>query len=694
MSGERKMRTMLLVVVFCVVSAPLAVAEPPTQSQLKLQRLVPPGPFGDLNIARLPSGLPDPGKCADISKKKYLREHRFCVTVRWRLLVLPARLPPTRTVISFDSVAGEHVAVEWDPLVETRLPRTVVLAKGDWQVSIWTQPDRPDNPGKPGLSFAWDPRTLRLHLKEMADNNGYITVAAGGVPRSKKKSGTDKDGEEEKVRIYLQRLPFLTAEQTAESLAKTAFGSVGGRSLSAGRSLGGIPEPVSELLQTITEVVVERAKSKASRLVTEKLAKLICDDLAVSADVLAKALGSNTGVISGRKLLPNTCSVIESFRIDDLAREGKRLVDAILRDTIRLGSGLAVHLAAKNLPEPLRPLVRDIVTRVADYALASASPLAKTNPQHPGDLAVSLMNAVVAWGKTLQTGGVWGDVATLATFVFGVAADCHGSGGCDAHALASRIGRAGDYFNLEERMPALIRRRQPELTRLARQVLAVVAPDPGTSDRARLTAAVQLGFGVMALIGGELRNSTRIAVDHASELAGLVAECRKNMNPSDALQCLASHVAAIHGLVKSNPDPTKYSALFKFVDCPSIGNITKNLECMQGRWDDAQAIQRRTTDLVDLAKHVVTDQASKLCASSPGSPRSPEKLRVCSGISQALEILKLGGDILAAAVNSDSHGVMSGVVNLLDWWSDMPDGGSASIRKLAKILVENGVQRR
>jgi hypothetical protein len=86
------------------------------------------------------------------------------------------------------------------------------------------------------------------------------------------------------------------------------------------------PTLVTDTLAILTEIAMDRAKTRAMELVKERFVEPICDDL----DLELLGLGNE-----GERALPRACALLENMRLQDLLSSGRNLLEAA-RDDIRL----------------------------------------------------------------------------------------------------------------------------------------------------------------------------------------------------------------------------------------------------------------------------------------------------------------------------------------------------------------------
>lgn len=316
------------------------------------------------------------------------------------------RPPPTHTRVSFDlvssldSVNEGHAEAAWEPLASGDLTQAIPLARGKWQVSFWSTPDR--DPQNALTNFAWDvdPEWSATHGSNVVvlrrNLDAQLAECFANVDRRCKqqndssfwnrlrKTARAEDHEQffeilreckapvppecrrfpkgELAHLTFSVLPRRTlAQATAPLASPDGSGSTGGPRLD-GRSLGGtLEQDAEQLVEILGEIVVEKAEGQALALVQDRLADLACRRLLLTRPMASRLFGPASvdalfkNATDEIKLLPSACAVLQQIRLADIANPGTRkgFLRAVVADLIAFGvervGSIAIHRLMNDL---------------------------------------------------------------------------------------------------------------------------------------------------------------------------------------------------------------------------------------------------------------------------------------------------------------------------------------------------------
>jgi len=126
-----------------------------------------------------------------------------------------------------------------------------------------------------------------------------------------------------------------------------------------GRAFGSVAtSAANDLLQTVAEIVVSRARTKAMRFLADRVVDYVCK------------------AFDGKIVLPRTCQLVRALRLEDLAAVGAHLQAAVLQD---LG-GLAIRSMLKVLsngigsgvPPEVATMVRSLLGDLPAFVAAAS----------------------------------------------------------------------------------------------------------------------------------------------------------------------------------------------------------------------------------------------------------------------------------------------------------------------------------
>lgn len=274
--------------------------------------------------------------------------------------------PITKIRVSFDHARGDHVEVDFDPARQDGLVRVIALKKyqpeGDWHVSFVADPivlsagsttrfiRGTVEPNAHGMSVPggrWE-RAYTLSLRDAFDKPSAPTPPA---PAAKP------------LAAYTIVVALNPDDVTGARPQISAHATLPPSPANGLRSAEA-PAVVEELLRTLAEVAIDRARSRGIAYLTTELRKVLCDVL-VWSPPLARALQwpeDTTG-----PLLPRTCRAFENIRLEELGATARTLYPELLADLTRIGLGtLQNSLASASLRVWAPALVKRIEARAGE----------------------------------------------------------------------------------------------------------------------------------------------------------------------------------------------------------------------------------------------------------------------------------------------------------------------------------------
>jgi hypothetical protein len=251
------------------------------------------------------------------------------------LVVTLTRAPITRLRLSLDQIdsgRGKHVELEWEPNLPDTLVKRVALAEGRWHVSFWAEPILRVESNS-GQSFY-----IEMNLNCFNRDKGTELKAEAKVfnalPAANADAGTN-------AITYPALRAILEAEALPDMVSASNLGSAGPlyelREVQ-GRGLADpIPPGVQEAFQLLAEIALDRAKSRGIDVLRRRLYKRLCKELTWGSLLDEVNQRFHIAKLPNREeqLLPRTCSVLQSLRLQDLASSGRTVLRALREDFAR-----------------------------------------------------------------------------------------------------------------------------------------------------------------------------------------------------------------------------------------------------------------------------------------------------------------------------------------------------------------------
>lgn len=227
--------------------------------------------------------------------------------------------PTTRLRLSFDRTDGVgHEELEWDPAVGGGLGATVTLPRGVWQLSPSVEPTFVQQ-GAGSIVIAAPFTGMR------ASGDRYVLTATHTALVADKATGRTRA---DQVAMTGWPQPTLTISCLAQKLTieDQQFGPAA-RAGDDARAFGAVaPAIVTETLSILAEIAVERARSAAMDALKRHFLDPVCEQLTLGDLKLAPA---------DDRVLPRTCELLRSLRLEDALASGDAVLRS-LRDDLRL----------------------------------------------------------------------------------------------------------------------------------------------------------------------------------------------------------------------------------------------------------------------------------------------------------------------------------------------------------------------
>ena len=447
-----------------------------------------------------------------------------------RVMVTPARLPPTRLRASFDGessadwpgAAGKHAELEWDPAQSNRLAQSVHLGPGLWRVTFSadplplaaSDPQRPPVYLSVGVTFDKQHNASELVAKAtfhyLAET---VTKGASGALDTRSLAVndiSDRGGAYAPFTVTVQVTDLPKLADATEGLSTSEGGAIGGRSIDDTGS-----QMVNELFAVLAEVAYEQASARAFRALTDRLVALSCTELRLNAAL--PGLDGVAGLLlvpprdgtpwqeesQENLLLPNTCAIIRGLRLEDLTAAGGNLLEALQRDIL----WLSANALLPQLTLPVKDAARQVERRYARHLLTQlvltlSTQLVNSRSFDIRQTQLLLLDATRhGWKDTDATAYTCG-----VQLAFAAMAQCHASSRCDARQVVDLVLRPENYFNLEgsgckeflagskvEELRAV----WPDLEQFVERGLKVLQPTSRSDPREHLRLAVDLGMDLL-----------------------------------------------------------------------------------------------------------------------------------------------------------------------------------------------------
>ncbi len=178
-----------------------------------------------------------------------------------RVVVLPSASPPTRTRATFtlvdgcgdeESPLGASTFVEWDPLLDGVVARSVTLAEGEWRMTLWSEPRTLGSSSSRDDDISWHLKNVRAE-----SHDRYEATVLTGVARWSPDSSTPM---EETI------LDLRVTQKVSLEAAVGQFGQAvaDGAPVEGLRSTSSAFDSIATRATSVAgEIVIERARSQS-----------------------------------------------------------------------------------------------------------------------------------------------------------------------------------------------------------------------------------------------------------------------------------------------------------------------------------------------------------------------------------------------------------------------------------------------
>ncbi len=284
-------------------------------------------------------------------------------TVRVRLNAPPV----TKIRVSFDHARGGHVEVDFDPARDDGLTRVITLQNdnmaAEWRVSVAADPivlsagpnahyiraEQADDPKQPERKLPVGTSTTLFNLA-MRD-------ALGSTSRPSGDAGPTAPAPFAAYSIWIDVDPTDLSNQLPQISARATLPPAPSNGLRSAEA----PAVVEELLRTLAEVAIDRARSRGVAFLSSELRKVLCESL-VWSPPLARAL--QWPADTKGPLLPRTCRAFENIRLEEIGATARTLYPELLADLAEIGLGtLQNAIASSSLRVAAPALVRRVEAR-------------------------------------------------------------------------------------------------------------------------------------------------------------------------------------------------------------------------------------------------------------------------------------------------------------------------------------------
>ncbi len=403
--------------------------------------------------------------------------------------------PPTRVRLSLDREDGSgHYEIEWDPEVSGPKVRRITPTFGTYRISLWVQP------------------MLLNSFDGSRSKPKYINVNLSCF-KSDGANGWEAKGKAfEALEDKPVALPPLTVTvKPEESAAAPRHGLIELAATQADSSLRGLADPVPDsverVLRLIAEIAIERAKSRGFALLQRRIVKRLCKELDWTALKLADFGGK-------KRVLPETCALIENMRLHDIASAGRPVLKSLRGDL----EGSVLPVLVKAALQKIIPNQNDLAPLV-DRLIALATAVATGAPTTARDTQLLLTEiSRIGWaeiearaaglddiGLTNQHGSAFTCGVRL---VVAIANECITRNGCSASEIADMVansarhfapvsGPAGACFAAGSQPMASLRQKWPTIDVVAERAVFIVRPPPNSTSTDMARAVTEIAFEIV-----------------------------------------------------------------------------------------------------------------------------------------------------------------------------------------------------
>lgn len=433
------------------------------------------------------------------------------------LLVSLDRMPVVRSKLNVDEVdTGRHLEVEWDPSVSGPLVKRLTLPAGTWQFSFWREPTAV--PGTAGLPQSATP------ISGCAVHNATDEVYSQEILGSSMAPV--------RLQIKKDRLPNL--KDMGNALQQGSYGESGTRGLDAT-----VPAAAQDVFRIFAQIAYERASSKAMEVLSNTVVKFVCDLK------LPKERATELGLAEADvPVLPATCQVVKSLRIQELGSSAHALLQALLTDVAELSTSVVLaQLDAIVQPKLSSPwcksheqmcllvqgtaqAVQPVFHKTLPILIEAATERRQLTTRDANLILVQLSQ--IDWTQLPNNAGAdakEGSEAVSCAFRLGFAilGDCQQKGGCDAREVAERVTKPGQFYTVESDCKTPFSKLSdyfPDLEQFVSRGLEIVFPAKGVDARTTIRSSVDLIFDVTERLQCAIPVSTKARSRNSCESAG------------------------------------------------------------------------------------------------------------------------------------------------------------------------------
>ncbi len=458
--------------------------------------------------------------CNDLKRQVYdLPEAPYKQDIPHLLLVSLDRMPVVRAKLNVDEVdTGRHLEVEWDPSLSGPLVKRLILPAGTWQFSFWMEPIATKDPGGQTPSSA--PINV-CSLSTSKDKDASTTqevLAASGVP----------------VTIQIvQKDSLPDLKEMGAALQQGSYGESGTRGLDAT-----VPAAAQDLFRIFAQIAYERASSKAMEVLSNTVVKFVCNLK------LPKERATELGLAAADvPVLPATCQVVKSLRIQELGSSAHALLQALLTDVAELSTNVVLaqldaivkadpgndwcksHEQMCHLVNGTAHAVQPVFRKTMPILIEAATERRQLTTRDANLVLVQLSQ--IDWTELTKNAGVdaEGSKAVSCAFRLGFAilGECQQKGGCDAREVAERVAKPAQFYTVEKGCETPLSKLSdyfPDLEQFVSRGLEIVFPAKGVDARTTIRSSVDLIFDVTERLQCAIPVRAKAASRNSCESAG------------------------------------------------------------------------------------------------------------------------------------------------------------------------------
>lgn len=442
-----------------------------------------------------------------------------------------------------------------------------------------------------------------------------------------------------------------------------------------------------DVMQILAEIALERAKSKALSLLSEKLASWVCEDLTIPAE-LAKELTS-ADEPPNPPLLPQTCQTLRNLRIQELASSGKTLLSAISHDIAMRTFNRINHAFLKQNDQYWVNRHLALSLRLAlDMALRLADESSSVQTHDIQLLFLGFARDLEKMSKLVID--PQGNLQTLPEqqrqlrpavcsiqLAFAILGECTNSsaGRCDARRIDDMLRRPNEIFNInlecqtvlsEAGVGSGLKLLKPFLTRS----LAVLVPTRGMTVRQQLRIVIDLVFetaeylldgeGFRTESGGQPPLRLLVQALHRITLALMTQDAQEALLGLVQMFELNLRVSERAKLTNFKPYTEARAMLEQIQPATQIlldeaKYLKSRIELRTAQLDKRRADAKFKKAMAD-ANQVATEMGAETKATQPAGPGNPVRSLNLVNKAQAVEVeLKRSKDALAVAEKSEQE---------------------------------------